>query len=97
MNMPQSPLILPAVMAPDGSLMISELGSERVTVTFSYNAANEKTAIIAFGGCNQAVITYDASGTQPVTYMLYNPAPTLPEEQSVQNIIGYFAASPMLH
>lgn len=80
----------PAVMAQNGGLTIVGPGcggSGQIMLSFVRSQANELTAIIAFGGFNQALVTFDASGTAPVSYSLYNPAPNQFIEQSVQNIV----------
>lgn len=79
-----------AVMAQNGGLTIVGPGcggTGEVMLSFVRNQAKELTAIIAFGGHNQALVTFDAFGTAPVSYSLYNPAPNLFIEQSVQNIV----------
>jgi len=88
---------LQATILPDGSLSIFPGGPETVNITYSYDETGAKVATIAFGGVNQAFVTYDAAGQQPVSFTMYNPAPTLPVEQSVQNIVQYFADTPTLH
>ena len=88
---------LQAAIMPDGSLSIFPGGPETVSITYSYDEAGAKTATITFGGCNQAFVTYDASGHQPVSYTMYEPSPTFPVEQSVRNIVQHFADTPTLH
>ena len=84
-------------LMPDGTLAVSPLGTVPVTVVFQTDETGAKTAIIAWGGYNQAVITYDATGTRPVSFMLYSVAPTLALQISVQNIVDYLMRSPTLH
>lgn len=85
------PQVHQAVMAQNGGLTIvgPDAGGAagQVMLSFVRNSANELTAIIAFGGCNQALVTFDAFGTAPVSYSLYNPAPNQFIEQSVRNIV----------
>jgi len=79
-----------AAMAQNGGLTIvapGNGGAGQVMLSFVRNSANELTAIIAFGGSNQALVTFDAYATAPVSYSLYNPAPNQFIEQSVQNIV----------
>jgi len=80
----------PAVMAPNGGLMIvpQHAGGEgQVTINFARSPQNELTAIIAFGGRNQALVTFDAFGTAPVSYSLYGVAQDMFVERSVCNIM----------
>lgn len=80
----------PALMAQNGGLTIvnpGNGGAGEVMLSFNRNQANELTVIITFGGHNQALVTFDASGTAPVSYSLYNPAPNQFIERSVQNIV----------
>lgn len=88
---------LHAVIQPDGSLGIDPIGPETVSIVYSYDEAGAKSAIIHFGGNNQAVVTYDSTGTQPVSYTMFNASPTFPIEQSVRNIVQHFADTPTLH
>lgn len=92
-----NPLQLDAIIQADGSLMIQPGGTVPVTVLFSSDDAGCKVATIAFGGVNQAVVTFDAMGDRPVSYLMYNPAPNWALEVSVQNIVGYFSTIPTLH
>lgn len=93
MNM-QAPLQLAAILMPDGCLVVNPLGDIPVVVT--YSGVTEKTATIAFGGVNQALVTFDEQGVRPLTYMLYNCAPDMALDQSVQNIIAYLTEAPTL-
>lgn len=88
---------LQAVIQPDGSLAIFPGGMETVNILYSYDEHGAKSAVIHFGGNNQAVVTYDSTGTQPVSYTMYSPSPTFPIEQSVRNIVQHFADTPTLH
>lgn len=82
--------VVPAVMAQNGGLTLvgpGVTGTGQVMLSFVRNPANELTAIIAFGGSNQALVTFDAFGTAPVSYSLYSVAPNQFIEQSVRNIV----------
>jgi len=82
--------ILQAVMAQNGGLTLvgpANGGQGQVMLSFTRNSENELTAIIAFGGSNQALVTFDAFGTAPVSYSLYSAAPNQFIEQSVRNIV----------
>lgn len=92
-----NPLQLTAVLLPDGSLDIQPGGPVPVTVEFSFDETGSRIATISFGGFNQAVVTFDATGTFPITYMMYDPMPTLALDSSIQNIVNHVSGSPTLH
>lgn len=79
-----------AVIAANGGLTLVSPGaggSGSVTVNFARNPSNELTAILNFAGSNQALITFDASNSVPVSYQLYSVAPDNFIEMSVCNIM----------
>lgn len=90
-------LQLGAVLLPDGSLDIRPDGTVPVMVLFSTDENGARIATIAFGGFNQAVVTFDATGTYPITYMMYDPMPTLALDSSIQNIVNHVSGIPTLH
>lgn len=95
--MNSQPIQLQAAFGADGALVITPGGGVPVLLSYSTDQLGNKTAIIAFGGVNQAVVTFDATGRQPMNFMFYNPAPDYQLEGSVRNIIQYIASSPTLH
>ncbi|MNM28175.1 hypothetical protein D3C81_386880 [compost metagenome] len=97
MNVQPSTQELATQLMPDGTLAVSPLGTVPVTVMFQHDESGAKTAIIAWGGYNQAVITFDATGTIPVGFMLYSVAPTMALQISVQNIVDHLMRTPTLH
>lgn len=89
---------LEAVIVEDGSLLVQPGGNVQINVFISQDELGAKVATIAFGGFNQAVITFDESGVRPVAYTLFDPAPTAALDQSIQNIVNHFPGSgPTLH
>ena len=79
---------IPIANAADGSLIPHPQGQGLATVTFNYDM-NGKTAIINFMGNNQALITFDETGNQPVSYMPYSPMATQQDLASIENIMRY--------
>lgn len=80
----------PAVLDANGGLTLLNPGmggTGTVTVNFARNGSNELTAILNFAGSNQALITFDASNSIPVSYQLYSASPDNFIEQSVCNIM----------
>lgn len=69
----------------DGSLIPHPAGEGVATITYQNDPVNGMTAIIAFAGCNQAVVTYDQSGKVIVSYFPYNQMNTA----SIENIVSY--------
>lgn len=92
-----SAIQLEAVIQEDGSLYVQPGGQVQINVFFSQDELGAKVATIAFGGYNQAVVTFDESGVHPTSYSLFDPAPTLALDQSIQNIVNSFAGTPTLH
>lgn len=89
-------LNLQAILQQDGSLTIAPNGGIPVSVVFS-DTDQGRIATIAFGGFNQAVVTFDLTGTRPLTYHLYSPMPTAALDRSIQNIVNHMSGSPTLH
>ena len=92
-----SAIQLEAVIQADGSLLVQPGGQVQINVFFSQDELGARVATIAFGGYNQAVVTFDESGQHPMSYSLFDPAPTLGLDQSIQNIVNSFAGTPTLH
>lgn len=59
------------------------------TIKFDFDPSGEKRATVIFGGQNQALITFDASGGRVVSHMLLDPAPNVQVMHSVNNVISY--------
>lgn len=87
---------IPIGQAPDGTLAPMQNGSGIATVSYKQDKDQPKTAIIGFNGINQAVVTFNEYG-QAVNYTLFNPAATLQDIQSVQNIIRHITSQPTVH
>lgn len=81
---------IPIGQAPNGSLIPMQNGPGIATVNYRQDPDQPKTAIIAFNGMNQAVVTFNEFG-QAVNYTLFNPAATLQDIQSVQNIVHHIS------
>ncbi len=78
---------IPALMHANGGLTLSNQGTGSVIINFEKNGNGELTALLSFGGCSQALITFDANNRNPVSYSLFSPAPTVFVEQTVCNIM----------
>ena len=78
---------IPVAQAPDGTLFPCVDGNGTATVMYSQDETGARIAIISFMGVNQALVTFDESNNQAISYMLYNPAPDLATAKSVENII----------
>lgn len=60
------------------------------SVVFSQDPTGSVSAIIAFAGMNQAVATFDETGTNLVSYTLYDPNNSL-IQRSVESIIRHIS------
>lgn len=79
---------LMALIQPDGTLALNPQGSSPVTININTSPDGSKNAIIAFGGSNQACVSFDAMGTTPVSYQMFHAFPDYIMEQSVRNILS---------
>lgn len=86
---------VPLVMKNDGSLAvpINGIGEGSANVTYAVDQVGSKTALINFNGANQALCTFDTSGTKIVSTTYLDVAGSLQVQQTVQNIIRYLNAS----
>jgi len=88
---------IPIVQNLDGSYTPSDQGLGFAVVTYNYDISG-KTAIINFAGVNQAVVTFDETGTMVVSYHMLNMMASAQDMASVENISRYLAtASATLH
>lgn len=79
---------------PDGSIAPHPMGVGQVIVLMQQEPGQPKTAIIAFAGCNQAVVNFDESGRSVINYTLLNPGANFQVQVSVENIIRYLTQTP---
>lgn len=87
-----SQISLPVALSPNGGLMVaSQPTGETALVTYNRSTEGELSATLYFAGSNQAVITFDAAGSCPVSYMMFNCAPSVFIERSVANIVQYLS------
>lgn len=77
-----------ALIQPDGTLALNPTGSSPVTINVNTGPDGSKNAIIAFGGYNQACVSFDAMGTRPVSFSMFNAGNDPIAEESVRNILN---------
>lgn len=88
---------IPIMQNLDGSYSPNNLGLGVAVVTYNYDISG-KTAIINFDGMNQAVLTFDATGTTVVSYHMLNLMASAQDMATVENIARYLAnAQATLH
>jgi hypothetical protein len=76
---------IPVSLQADGSITPNPMGPGMATVLYNTDANGVKTAIIAFAGHNQALVTFDDFGRQVVSYTPFNQMMT----PSIENIIRH--------
>lgn len=76
----------------DNSLVVTPQGAVSISVVITQDENKSKVGIIAFGGLNRAVVTFDDNGTQPIRYTMYQPNPPAYLENSVLNIIRHLSS-----
>lgn len=82
---------IPISLQPDGVLAPCPLGGQGMAnVVFSRDPSGGVSAIIAFNGMNQAVATFDETGSNLVSYMMYDPN-NIQLQRSVENIIRHIS------
>lgn len=80
---------IPIMQQADGSLIPNPLGQGIATIIYNTDALGVKTAIINFAGHNQALVTFDDSGRQVVSYTPFNQLMT----PSIENIIRHITTN----
>jgi hypothetical protein len=76
--------------APDGTFFPDPTGMGTAMVSYNYDM-NGKTAIISFKGVNQALATFDETGSFVVSYTPLNLNATAQDMASVENILRHIA------
>lgn len=76
---------IPISQQADGSIIPNPMGQGFATVLYNTDATGVKTAIIAFAGQNQALVTFDDFGRQVVSYTPFNQMMS----PSIENIIRH--------
>lgn len=88
---------IPIMQNLDGSYSPNVAGMGFALVTYNYDISG-KTAIINFAGINQAVLTFDETGTSVVSYHMLNQYATAQDMATVENIARYLgSATATLH
>jgi hypothetical protein len=83
---------IPIMQNLDGSYSPHMQGMGVAIVTYNYDVTG-KTAIISFAGVNQAVVTFDETGTTVVSYHMLNLMATASDMASVENIARYLGSA----
>jgi len=86
-----------AMAGPDGTLHVDPRGVINVVINRHTDLDGTPSITISFGGVNQAHVTFDATGTRPISFYIYNLNPPPQLVQSIQNIVGWVAGPPTLH
>lgn len=87
---------IPIALQSNGTLVPTVNGPGIATVSYKQDFGQPKTAIIAFNGMNQAVVTFNEFD-QATNYTMLNPAATMLDQQSVENIVRHIQSNPTIH
>lgn len=87
---------IPITQMANGSFAPATNGVGIATVSYKQDQGQPKTAIVAFNGMNQAVITFNEFN-QATSYTMLNPGATMQDQESVENIARYISSQPTVH